>query len=253
MNLFDVKNKKAFVTGGSRGLGYGMAEGLMEAGCEVVIAGTSDKIFEVAQAFCDRGFTCYGVKGDFEKRDEVYRVFREALEKLGGELDILVPAHGIQRRYSAENFPVEEWDRVLNVNLNSVFILCQEAAKIMLKKGYGKIVTIASMVSFFGGQTVPAYSAAKGGIAQMTKEMSNDWMSRGININAIAPGYMETEMNSALLDPENPRYKEITDRIPAHRWGTGDDMKGTCIFLSSHASDYLGGAIIPVDGGYLVK
>ena len=123
----------------------------------------------------------------------------------------------------------------------------------MLKKGYGKIINIASMASFFGGQTVPAYAAAKGGIAQMTKEMSNDWMGRGINVNAIAPGYMATDMNEALLDKNNPRYKEITDRIPAHRWGTGDDMKGTCIFLSSHASDYLGGAIIPVDGGYLVK
>ena len=193
------------------------------------------------------------MKGDLAQRDEVYRVFREAVAALGGDLDILVPAHGIQRRYSAEEFPVEEWDRVMNVNLNSVFILCQEAAKIMLKKGYGKIVTIASMVSFFGGQTVPAYAAAKGGIAQMTKEMSNDWIGRGININAIAPGYMATDMNEALLDENNPRYAQITGRIPAHRWGTGDDMKGPCIFLCSHASDYLGGAIIPVDGGYLVK
>ena len=192
-------------------------------------------------------------KGNFENRDDVYKVFNEALKALNGEIDILVTAHGIQRRYSAEIFPIDEWDRVLNVNLNSVFILCQEAAKIMLKKGYGKIINIASMASFFGGQTVPAYAAAKGGIAQMTKEMSNDWMGRGINVNAIAPGYMATDMNEALLDKNNPRYKEITDRIPAHRWGTGDDMKGTCIFLSSHASDYLGGAIIPVDGGYLVK
>ena len=253
MNLFDIKGKKALVTGATRGLGYGMAEGLMEAGCEVAIAGTSDKVFDVAKNFCDRGFKCYGVKGNFEKREEVYKVFQEALEKLGGDLDILVTAHGIQRRYSAEVFPVEEWDRVLNVNLNSVFVLCQEAAKVMLKKGYGKIVTISSMVSFFGGQTVPAYTAAKGGVAQMTKEMSNDWISRGININSLAPGYMATEMNAALLDKSNPRYQQITNRIPAHRWGTGDDMKGPCLFLCSHASDYLGGAIIPVDGGYLVK
>lgn len=253
MNLFDIKGKKAIVTGGTRGLGYGMAEGLMEAGCEVAIVGTSEKVYSVAEKFCDRGFKCHGIKGNFEYRDQVYDVFNECVEKLGGDLDILVTAHGIQRRYSAELFPVEEWDAVLNVNLNSVFILCQEAAKIMLKKKYGKIITIASMVSFFGGQTVPAYSAAKGGVTQMTKEMSNDWISRGININAIAPGYMATKMNEALLDKSNPRYKEITDRIPAHRWGTGDDMKGTCIFLSSHASDYLGGAIIPVDGGYLVK
>ena len=123
----------------------------------------------------------------------------------------------------------------------------------MLPKGYGKIVTIASMVSFFGGQTVPAYSAAKGGIAQMTKEMSNDWIGGGINVNSLAPGYMATEMNEALLDKSNPRYAPITERIPAHRWGDGNDMKGPCLFLCSHASDYLGGAIIPVDGGYLVK
>ena len=251
--MFDVRGKKALVTGATRGLGYGTAEGLMEAGAEVVIAGTSDKVFAVAEEFRARGFRCHGVKGDLAERAEVYRVFREAVEALGGDLDILVPAHGIQRRYSAEEFPIEEWDLVLNVNLNSVFVLCQEAAKIMLKKGYGKIVTIASMASFFGGQTVPAYAAAKGGIVQMTKEMSNDWLARGININAIAPGYMATDMNEALLDKNNPRYAQITERIPAHRWGTGEDMKGPCIFLCSHASDYLGGAVIPVDGGYLVK
>ena len=179
---------------------------------------------------------------------------REALAALGGDLDILVVAHGIQRRHSAEVFPLSDWDDVINVNLNSVFILDQEAAKVMLPKGYGKIINIASMVSWFGGQTVPAYSAAKGGVTQMTKEMSNDWIRRGINVNAIAPGYMATDMNAALTEEANPeRYHQITDRIPAGRWGTGNDMKGACLFLASHASDYLGGAIIPVDGGYLVK
>lgn len=251
--LFDVTGKKAIVTGSTRGLGYGMAEGLMEAGAEVVIVGTSDKVLDVAKGFQDRGFKCHGVKGNLAIREEVYRVFREGVAALGGDLDILVTSHGIQRRHSAEVFPLSDWDEVMNVNLNSVFILCQEAAKIMLPKGYGKIVTIASMVSFFGGQTVPAYSAAKGGIAQMTKEMSNDWIGRGINVNSLAPGYMATEMNEALLDKSNPRYAQITERIPAHRWGDGNDMKGPCLFLCSHASDYLGGAIIPVDGGYLVK
>ena len=253
MDLFDIRGRKAIVTGGTRGLGYGMAEGLMEAGCEVAIVGSNSKVFEVADAFCARGFTCHGVQADLSKREEVYRGFRECVEKLGNDLDILVTAHGIQRRHSAEEFPVEEYDLVINVNLNSVFILCQEAGKIMLKKGYGKIINIASMVSWFGGQTVPAYSAAKGGVTQLTKELSNDWIARGINVNALAPGYMATKMNEALLDPNNPRYQQITDRIPANRWGTGDDMKGPCIFLASHASDYLGGAIIPVDGGYLVK
>lgn len=252
-DLFNIEGKKAIVTGGTRGLGYGMAEGLMEAGCEVVIVGTSAKVNDVAESFQSRGFVCHGVQADFSKREGVYQGFRACVEKLGNDLDILVTAHGIQRRHSAEVFPIEEWDEVLNVNLNSVFILCQEAGKLMLAKGYGKIITIASMVSWFGGQTVPAYTAAKGGVTQLTKELSNDWIARGVNVNALAPGYMATEMNAALLDPENPRYKEITNRIPANRWGTGDDMKGACIFLASHASDYLGGAIIPVDGGYLVK
>ncbi|MCC8163228.1 MAG: SDR family oxidoreductase [Lachnospiraceae bacterium] len=251
--LFDIKGKKAIVTGGTRGLGYGMAEGLMEVGCEVVIVGTSDKVFDVAGEFCGRGFVCHGVKADLATREQVYQCFEACLKELNGDLDILVTAHGIQRRHSAEEFPLEEWDEVLNVNLNSVFILCQEAGKVMLKKGYGKIINIASMISWFGGQTIPAYAAAKGGVTQLTKELSNDWMARGINVNAIAPGYMETAMNAALLDPANPRYQQITDRIAAKRWGTGDDMKGACIFLASHASDYLGGAIIPVDGGYLVK
>ena len=202
MELFNIEGKKAIVTGGTRGLGYGMAEGLMEAGCEVVIVGTSDKVYDVAKGFCDRGFKCHGVKADFSKREQVYQGFNDCVAALGGDLDI---------------------------------------------------INIASMVSWLGGQTVPAYTAAKGGVTQLTKELSNDWIARGVNVNAIAPGYMATEMNSALLDPENPRYQQITERIPANRWGTGDDMKGACIFLASHASDYLGGAIIPVDGGYLVK
>ena len=254
-NLFDSTGKTAIVTGGTRGLGFGMAEGLLEAGCEVCIVGSSEKSVSAALAkFQEKGFACHGVHGDMSVRDEVYRVLQAALAELGGDLDILVVAHGIQRRHSAEEFPLSDWDDVINVNLNSVFILDQEAAKIMLPKGYGKIINIASMVSWFGGQTVPAYSAAKGGVTQMTKEMSNDWIKRGINVNAIAPGYMATDMNAALTQEANPeRYQQITDRIPAGRWGTGDDMKGTCIFLASHASDYLGGAIIPVDGGYLVK
>lgn len=252
-SLFDIEGRKAIVTGGTRGLGYGMAEGLMEAGAEVAIVGTSDKVFEVADDFVKRGFKCHGVKADLGQRKEVFRCFDDCLRSLGGDLDILVTAHGIQRRHSAEVFPENEWDEVINVNLQSVFFLCQRAGQVMLKKGYGKIITISSMVAWFGGQTVPAYTAAKGAVTQLTKELSNDWISRGINVNSIAPGYMATKMNEALLDKNNPRYQQITERIPAKRWGTGDDMKGTVIFLASHASDYLGGAIIPVDGGYLVK
>jgi 2-deoxy-D-gluconate 3-dehydrogenase len=251
--LFDITGKKAIVTGGTRGLGHGMAEALLEAGCETVIIGSSEKLFDAAAGFVKQGFNCKAVRADLGKRPEVFSAFNEAVQKLDGDLDILVTAHGIQHRHSAEVFPLEEWDEVINVNLHSVFILCREAAGIMLKKGYGKIITVSSMLAWFGGQTVPAYAASKGGVAQLTKELSNDWIARGINVNSIAPGYMATELNTALMDPANPRYEQLTARIPIGRWGTADDMKGATIFLASHASDYMGGCILPVDGGFLVK
>ena len=234
-SLFDITGKKAIVTGGTRGLGKGMAEGLMESGAEVAIIGTSDKVYQVADEFKARGFVCYGVKADLSDRDQCNEAFNKCVELLG-DLDILVPAHGIQRRHPSNEFPDQDWDDVINTNLNSVFWLSRAASNIFKAKGYGKIIMIASM---------------------LCKAFSNDLLQYGINVNAIAPGYMDTEMNVALTDPKNPkftqqRYDELTQRIPAHRWGTPDDMKGCCIFLASHASDYLGGAIIPVDGGYLV-
>lgn len=252
MNLFDISGKKVIVTGASRGLGHAMAEGFLEAGCEVCIIGSQDNIFDIAKEFCDKGFKCHGVKADLSIRDEVYQGFNKCIEHLG-TLDILVNSHGIQRRASSEIFSLEDWDDVINVNLSSVFILCQEASKIMLEKNYGKIINVASMLSFFGGQTIPAYAASKGGVAQLTKAFSNDLNARGINVNAIAPGYMRTSMTEALQDETNPRYIEITNRIPANRWGDASDMKGTAIFLASKASDYVTGAVIPVDGGYLTK
>lgn len=250
--LFNIEGKKAIVTGGSRGLGMGMAEALLEAGCEVAIIGSSAAAEETAARFRERGMRCHAVVADLRVREQVQSSFQECVRLLGNDLDILVTAAGIQRRHSAENFPLEEWDEVLNINLHAVFIQCQLAARIMLPKGRGKIINLASMACFFGGQTIPAYSAAKGGVAQMTKEMSNDWFARGINVNAIAPGYMATEMNSALLADE-VRNRQITERIPAGRWGTPADMKGATIFLASPASDYVGGVLLPVDGGYLVK
>ena len=253
MNRFDIKGKKAIVTGGTRGLGHGMAEGLLEEGCEVVIVGSSEGVHRVAEEFRSRGFACHGVQADLGSREQTLACFHSCMELLGGDLDILVNAHGIQRRHQPEDFPLSDWDDVISVNLSSVFVLCQEAGRVMLPKGRGKIINIASMISFFGGQTIPAYAASKGGIAQLTKALSNDWAGKGIQINAIAPGYMATDMNTALMDPANPRYQQITDRIPAHRWGTPDDMKGICVFLASPASDYITGAVIPVDGGYMVK
>lgn len=258
-NLFDISGKKAIVTGGTRGLGKGMAEGLMEAGVEVCIVGTKERgtadkpgTFDVVDEYLEKGYKCHGIVANLDSLESGEECFNKCFEVLGGDLDIIVTAHGIQRRHSSEVFPNEDWYDVIGVNLNSVFGIVRPAAKYFKEKGYGKIILIASMCTWFGGKTVPAYSATKGGVAQLAKAMSNDLIGYGVNVNAIAPGYMATDMNEALLDDNNPRKKELTNRIPAHRWGTGQDMKGSCIFLASEASDYLGGAIIPVDGGYLV-
>lgn len=252
-SLFSLTGRKAIVSGGTRGLGYAMAEGLMEAGAETVIFGTNSRVFEVAEDFNRRGFVCHGIIVDLANRDDRERRFFDALTLLGRKIDILVNSAGMQRRHPSEEFPMSDWDQVLEVNLTAPFHLCQMAGREMLKAGYGKIINLSSMNGFFGGSTIPAYAASKGGINQMTKTLCNDWAGRGITVNAIAPGYMETEMNAALMDPENPRNAEITKRIPARRWGRPEDLKGICVFLASEASAYVNGAIIPVDGGYLAK
>lgn len=253
-NFTDLTGKKAIVTGAAQGLSLGMAEGLLEAGAEVCLIDINKKVADTAAEECRKGYVCHSVTADLGDDAGRENGFREALASLGGHLDILVNGAGVQRRHKSEEFPKEDWEFVMNVNLNAVFFLCQMAARQFMKQGSkGKIINIASMLSFFGGYTVPAYAASKGAVAQITKAFCNEWAEKGINVNALAPGYMATEMNTALLDPANPRYKEITDRIPAKKWGTGEDMKGPCVFLASEASDYLNGAIIPVDGGYLVR
>jgi len=246
--LFDLTGRKALVTGAGRprGLGRGMAQGLAEAGATVAILSRSERVFAVAE---EDGFL--GVQADLSDRHELKRGFQEAVAKLGG-LDILVNSHGITRRHKAEEFPIEDWDEVIEVNLTSVFQLCQLAGHIMLEKGRGKIINIASMLSFSGGITVPAYAASKGGVAQLTKALANEWAGRGVNVNAIAPGYMATDLTQAILD-DPVRNKEILDRLPAGRWGSPADLKGAAIFLASAASDYVHGAVIPVDGGWLAR
>ncbi|MFW5686831.1 MAG: 3-oxoacyl-ACP reductase FabG [Halanaerobium sp.] len=249
MDLFDLTGKKALVTGGSRGLGRAMAEALLEAGAEVIITGVSDRVLETAAEMQENGYPVSGLSFDLSKREEIKKSFKEVMAEFEGRLDILVNNAGIQRRNKAENFSEKDWDDVLEVNLNSVFILSQLAAKEMLKNDGGKIINIASLLSFFGGYTVPAYAASKGGVAQLTKALANEWTAEGINVNAIAPGYMDTDMNTALVN--NPERNElIMSRIPAGRWGKPEDMKGIVIFLASEASNYLSGAVIPVDGGY---
>ena len=253
-NFTDLTGKKAIVTGGAQGLSRGMAEGLMEAGAQVCIIDVNPKVENTVLEMKEKGFSCCSVIADLGKKESLEQGFEEALKLLDGHLDILVNGAGVQRRHYSEVFPYEDWEFILNINLNAVFMLCQMAGRQFLaQKSRGKIINIASMLSFFGGYTVPAYAASKGGVMQLTKALCNEWAGKGINVNALAPGYMDTEMNTALTDPSNPRFKEITDRIPAGVWGTPEDMKGPCVFLASSASDYLNGAVIPVDGGYLVK
>lgn len=248
--LFSLNGKTALITGGNRGLGRGIAKGLATAGAKVVIWASSDSVYDAADKLKNEGLDVVAVKCDLSDEKDIKESFEKTLELAGGRLDILVNNAGIQRRSKCEEFPLSDWDDVININLRSVFVLCQLAGQHMLKNGGGKIINLASMLSFFGGFTVPAYAAAKGGVAQLTKALSNEWASQGINVNAIAPGYMATEMNTNLIN-DAVRNTEILSRIPAKRWGTPEDMAGVAVFLSSNASDYLNGAVIPVDGGYL--
>jgi 2-deoxy-D-gluconate 3-dehydrogenase len=249
---FDVTGKHCIVTGGAQGLSRGMAEGLLEAGCKVVLIDVQEeKLKQVVKEYQDKGYEAYGVAGNLSDREDINRIFDESMVILEGKLDVLIPAAGIQRRHLPEEFPMEEWDLVVDINLNHVFIMIQKALKVMLTQSTGgKIITIGSMVTWFGGTTVPAYTATKGAVSQLTKSLAVDCAGRGININCICPGYMDTEMCANMTQS---RKDECTVRIPAGRWGTPDDLKGPVLFLASSASDYLNGTAIPVDGGYLVK
>lgn len=250
MDLFDLTGKTAIVTGGSRGLGKGMAEGLAKAGAKIVITSASEKVFAAEKELREKGYDVTGMICDVSDPKQTEQVFFQAVDALGGKLDILVNNAGIQRSHPSEDFPMEEWYEVLQVNLTSVFQLSQLAGRKMIADGGGKIINIASMLSFFGNVTVPAYAAAKGGVAQLTKALSNEWASKGVCVNAIAPGFMATDMNAVMVKNEKPDGG-ILGRIPMKRWGTPQDMEGIVVFLASAASDYVTGAVIPVDGGFL--
>lgn len=251
MNLFDLNHKKAIVAGGTGDLGRAMVVGLLDAGAEVVILGRSPSVIEVVTQLKSEGeLLVWGVEADLADRHALQVGFDEALRLLGGRLDILVNAQGIQRRIKAEDFPLETWDEIIELNLTSVFELCQLAGRVMLAQGKGKIINIASLNSFTGGITIPAYASSKGGMALLTRALSNEWSGRGVNVNAIAPGYMDTKMTAALkTDPV--RNEQILARIPVGRWGMPGDMVGPLLFLASAASDYVTGDILPVDGGWM--
>jgi len=249
-NIFDISKKKAILTGGSTGLGKACAEILCEHGAEVFILDINKDL----QIACEEVSSKFegSVKGkivDLRDRSQLANGFASAIEELG-TVDILINNAGLQYRDKCESFPIEKWDELVEINLTAVFLLCQLAGRIMLEKQSGKIINIASLSSFFGGYTTPAYSASKGGVSQLTKALSNEWAKHGISVNAIAPGYMNTPLNTALVG-NSDREPDILSRVPAKRWGVPDDIKGSVIFLSSKASDFVSGVILPVDGGYL--
>jgi 2-deoxy-D-gluconate 3-dehydrogenase len=247
---FRLDGRVALVTGASRGLGAAMARALAEAGADVALHASREppaKTAEAMAAECSVRATC--VTADLSKPDAPERLVASALDAMG-RLDILVNNAGIIRRAAAADYADVDWDDVIAVNLSSVFRMCRAAGRHMLERGAGKIVNVASLLSFQGGIRVPAYAAAKGGVAQLTKALANEWAGRGINVNAIAPGYMRTD-NTKPLAEDPARSKEITARIPAGRWGEPDDLAGAVVFLASPAADYIHGHVLVVDGGWM--
>ncbi|MDR1687322.1 MAG: SDR family oxidoreductase [Clostridiales bacterium] len=249
--LFSLKGKNAIVTGGARGIGAGISKGLSIAGANVLAIGSSENTAFRAKQLAAQGYSITGMQADISDTKILPDIFNEAAGMLGN-VDILVNNAAVQFRCPADEFPLEELNRLINLNFTSSFLLCQMAAKHMKPKGYGKIINLASMNSFFGAYNVSVYSASKGAVAQMTKAMSNEWASFGINVNAIAPGGFKTDMTKAVWsDDESSDF--IVKRTPAGRWGDAGDIMGAAIYLASHASDYVCGVILPVDGGYLVR
>jgi 2-deoxy-D-gluconate 3-dehydrogenase len=250
LERFQLSGKKALVVGGAGDLGASMVEAIAEAGAQTVVIDLSDRVFQLCEALKGSGLSVSALQADVSDRAQIRDSFEKALALLGGRIDILVNSAGIQRRHASEVFPEKDWDAVIAVNLEATFFYSQLAANKMIPNGGGKIINIASMQSFFGGITIPAYAASKGGVSQLTKALSNDWAAKGICVNAIAPGYMDTQMNVALIN-DPVRNAEALSRIPMKRWGKGSDLKGLVVFLASPASDYISGTVIPVDGGYL--
>jgi 2-deoxy-D-gluconate 3-dehydrogenase len=252
LDQFKLDGRVALVTGAAQGLGQGMALALAEAGADVVCLDRSESE-ATAEAVRDLGRRSLPVVLDLHQasvkdlNDLVARIVKEF-----GRLDILVNNAGIIRRTPALEFSEADWDDVLHINLRAAFFLSQAAARVMVPQGSGKIINVASMLSFQGGITVPSYTAAKSGVAGITRALANEWAKHGLNINAIAPGYMATD-NTVQLRADPARSASILERIPAGRWGTPDDLKGAVVFLASAASGYLNGAILPVDGGWLAR
>ena len=251
MEHFRLNGKTALVTGARRGIGKAMAIGLAEAGADIigVSANLEAEGSEIEQEVLARGRSFSGYRCDFSNRTDLYQFIKQVNADQPA-IDILVNNAGTVLREPAERHPDEYWDKIIDTNLSAQFVLSREIGTGMLARGSGKIIFIASLLTFQGGITVPGYAASKGGVGQLTKALANEWAGRGVQVNAIAPGYVRTDVTEALQnDPE--RYRSILDRIPAGRWGEIDDFKGPAVFLASSASDFVNGEILVVDGGWM--
>lgn len=249
-SLFELQGKVALVTGGSRGIGGAAAEVLAEAGANILLLGRQmETLQQQAEGLARFGVATHSIRCDVGNTDDVYHAASEALAAFG-QVDILINNAGIIRRAPAADYSLEDWQAVLDTNLTGAFLLTQQIGKTMMKRGSGKIINIASLLSFSGGMNVVAYTASKSALAGITRSFANEWGKYGVNVNAIAPGYIRTEATAALQnDPQ--RYQALLSRIPAARWGEPADLKGPILFLASNASNYVNGHILTVDGGWM--
>ena len=251
MERFRLEGKTALVTGSASGLGAAIALAMAEAGASVACHGNRRRAEETSAAIRAMGSASESFVADLSASDGAQGLFEAVVAKMGA-VDILVNNAGMIYREAAEEYDAEAWATVLQVNLTSVFRLCQLAGKGMLERRSGKIVNIASLLAFQGGIRVPAYAASKGGVAQVTKALSNEWAGRNVQVNAIAPGYFRTE-NTLALQADETRNRQILERIPAGRWGEPEDIAGAAVFLASRASDYITGEVLVVDGGWMSR
>ncbi|MBC3536825.1 SDR family oxidoreductase [Megasphaera hominis] len=251
LSNFSLEGKLALVTGGSRGLGQAMAVALARAGADIISIQRKNECAETKRRVEAWGRKCYPYGLDLATLNSAEEL-AETLENTYGPVDILVNNAGIQRRHPCTEFPIEDWDLMLQVHLRATFLMCQAFGKRMIARGGGKIINVASLLAFSGGYTIPAYAAAKGGIAQLTKALANEWAEKNVNVNAIEPGYFDTDMNTALQ--QNPvRNSQILDRIPAKRYGDPDEIGGMTVFLASPAASYVHGSVMIVDGGWMAR
>jgi 2-deoxy-D-gluconate 3-dehydrogenase len=251
LDLFRLDGRVALVTGGDKGLGQAMAIALAQAGADVAIVSRSGENAATLAQIMAAGRRALGLTFDLARPESAAQIVAQTTEQLG-RLDILVNNAGTIRRAPAAETTPEDFSAVLDVNLTGLWALAQAAGRVMLTQGGGKIINIASVLSFQGGVRVPAYTASKHAVAGLTKALANEWAARGINVNAIAPGYMITDNTQALRD-DPQRSRQILERIPAERWGTPDDLLGATVFLASRACDYVHGHVLVVDGGWLAR